>query len=290
MTPRQKHGQFVEAPAEQGFVEGDTPTPGRVASGQGSRTPTHPAWLLLKILVGLALVVGAAGAVAFGAYRYALTTPRFALQAFELVGARRTTAQKLAESGGMKIGENLLGLDLDACEAKIAKDPWIRRVRLTRKLPSTLRVEVEENEATAVALLSDTPFLVTREGVPFKRAEPQDPGDLPIISGVSADDVARDRPTALSRLTSGVEILRQYERLQMSKVYPAQEVHLEPSGRVRLVVGDVGLTLELGTGAFRRKLLMAERVTQQLRSQNRAPGILFLDNEAHSERVVVRMK
>jgi len=190
----------------------------------------------------------------------------------------------------MSIGQNLLGLDLDASERKIAADPWLRRVRLTRKLPSTLRIEIEENEASAIALLSDSAFLVTREGAPFKPLNPQDPSDLPLISGVSAEDVAKDRPTAMARLATGVEILRQYERLQMSKIHPAQEVHLELSGRVRLTVGDAGITLELGSGSFRRKLLMAERVAAQLRSQNRTPGILFLDNDAHTERVVVRMK
>mgnify|MGYP000054460163 CR=1 FL=1 len=290
MKARFAHGHTVEAPAEQGFVDGETPKPGRARIGADTEKALHPLWLLAKILVGLALVVGAAGAVAWGAYRYALTTPRFALQHFELVGARRSTAPKLAELAGMSIGQNLLGLDLDASESKIAADPWIRRVRLTRKLPSTLLIEIEENEASAIALLSDSAFLVTREGVPFKPLKPEDPSDLPLISGVSAEDVAKDRPTAMARLATGVEILRQYERLQMSKIHPAQEVHLELSGKVRLTVGDAGITLELGSGSFRRKLLMAERVTGQLRSQNRTPGILFLDNEAHTERVVVRMK
>jgi len=290
MKTRFAHGHTVEAPAEQGFVDDETPKPGRTRFGADAEKSLHPVWLLAKILVGLTLVVGAAGAVAWGAYRYALTTPRFALQHFELVGARRSTAPKLAELGGMSIGQNLLGLDLDASERKIAADPWLRRVRLTRKLPSTLRIEIEENEASAIALLSDSAFLVTREGAPFKPLNPQDPSDLPLISGVSAEDVAKDRPTAMARLATGVEILRQYERLQMSKIHPAQEVHLELSGRVRLTVGDAGITLELGSGSFRRKLLMAERVAAQLRSQNRTPGILFLDNDAHTERVVVRMK
>jgi hypothetical protein len=35
---------------------------------------------------------------------------------------------------------------------------------------------------------------------------------------------------------------------------------------------------------------MAERVISELRQKGRAPGIVFLDNEAHPERVVVRMR
>ena len=39
-----------------------------------------------------------------------------------------------------------------------------------------------------------------------------------------------------------------------------------------------------------RKLSMAETVLSELRRKGKAPGIVFLDNQAHPERVVVRMK
>ena len=67
-------------------------------------------------------------------------------------------------------------------------------------------------------------------------------------------------------------------------------MHLADSGDVTLTVGKEGIALELGQGPFRRKLLMAEEVTGALRRKGRTPGIVFLDNRAHPERVVVRMK
>jgi hypothetical protein len=50
------------------------------------------------------------------------------------------------------------------------------------------------------------------------------------------------------------------------------------------------VTLELGTGPWRKKLLMAEEVVGELRKKGRTPGIVFLDNTSHPERVVVRMR
>jgi hypothetical protein len=35
---------------------------------------------------------------------------------------------------------------------------------------------------------------------------------------------------------------------------------------------------------------MAERVIAELAAKGRTPGLVFLDNEAHPERVVVRMR
>ena len=76
----------------------------------------------------------------------------------------------------------------------------------------------------------------------------------------------------------------------MSRVYAAQEVHLSDGGHVTMTVGKEGVVLALGSNGLRQRLLMAERVVQEMRSGGRTPGIVFADNQAHPERVVVRMR
>jgi cell division protein FtsQ len=132
--------------------------------------------------------------------------------------------------------------------------------------------------------------LVTSEGEPFKEQKPEDPTDLPLLTGVSAGDWARDREGAEERLRSGVDLVRQYERLGLSRVHPAEEVHLSATGHTVLTVGRQGIALELGRAPFARKLAMAADVVGSLAAKGRTPGIVFLDNEAHPERVVVRMR
>jgi cell division protein FtsQ len=161
---------------------------------------------------------------------------------------------------------------------------------MTRRLPSTLRVELSEREASAVVALGDHLYLVTHEGVPFKEIQAGDPYDMPLISGASPENLQRDRKREIERIQVGLEVLRQFERLHLSRVYPAEEVHLADAGDVTLTCGKDGVTLELGTGPWRKKLLMAEEVVGELRKKGRTPGIVFLDNQAHPERVVVRMR
>ena len=73
-------------------------------------------------------------------------------------------------------------------------------------------------------------------------------------------------------------------------MYPVEEVHLSPSGDFVLTVGKDGIALELGKRPFARKLAMAEEVLSGMRKKGKTPGVVFLDNQAHPERVVVRMK
>jgi cell division protein FtsQ len=191
---------------------------------------------------------------------------------------------------GIELGQNLFAFDTHAAEEKLLKDPWLRSVRVTRELPNTLKVEVTEREAYAIAILGEKPWVVTHEGEPFTQVSPDEPLDLPVLTGVSAQALARDRVGAIERLKTGTDLLRQYERLSTSRAHPAQEVTLGAAGGAVLTVGKAGITLVLGRPPYARKLTMAERVIGDLRKKGRAPGIVFLDNDAHPERVVVRMR
>jgi cell division protein FtsQ len=236
------------------------------------------------------MVVGASLAVAWSAHHYALSSPRFAIRSVDLVGSKRLTREQLQTDSGIALGANIFALDTDAAERKLLDNPWISEVKLTRRLPSTLRLELTEREAAAVVALGERLYLVTREGVPFKEVQPGDPYDLPLITGASPENLARDRKREIERIQTGLEVLRQFERVALSRVYPAEEVHLADAGDVTLTAGKDGVALELGTGPWRKKLLMADEVVGELRKKGRVPGIVFLDNQAHPERVVVRMR
>jgi cell division protein FtsQ len=297
-APLKRHGAAIPAPLEE-FAVGESPPPAKAAARAGGRrarertsSPGPVARLLfgLKLLLGLVIVVGASSAVAFSLHRYALTTTRFGVRKVDVQGAKRLGVEQVRSLAAIELGKNLLAFDTARAEENLLKDPWVSSARVTRELPGTLRVELSERDAAAIAVLGDRPYLVTREGEPFKPIQADDPSDLPVVTGVSAADLARDRPAALERLKTGVDLLRQYERLGVARVHPAEEVSLAASGHTVLMVGRSGIALELGRPPYARKLVMAAQVIGELGAKGRAPGIVFLDNEAHPERVVVRMR
>jgi len=292
-----RHGSALDAPSEFGFVTSDTPEPGPVearphapVSSPSPRPLLTVLWLTLKLSVGVAVVLSISVAIAWGAHRYAVSTPRFGIKEIDVAGNRHHSADRLARLAGIEKGQNLFALDTDVAEQKLLESPWVRRAKVGRKLPGTLRIEVEERVAACVALLDGSLYLVTPEGEPFKVVEPKDPSNLPVLTGVTGRDLAVDRARAVERLASGLEILQEYQAIPMSRAFPAEEVHLRADGTVVMTVGQRGMTLRLGRGPYRQKLLMAARIVGKLQPGGQLPGILFLDNEAHPERVVVRMR
>jgi cell division septal protein FtsQ len=242
-----------------------------------------------KLVLGVLLVLGTAGATVFGGYRLALQSSQFALRDVEM-DSRRSTAGELLEKAGVRVGNNLLALDTHAAEQRLLSDPWIQSVRVFRKLPHTLRIVLVEREALALASLDGGLFLVESSGEPFKAWEEGDPRDLPVLTGVTLEAMTRDRAGAVARLATGLSVLGHYERLPVSQQHRAQEVNLSLDGSVVLTVGTRGVSLHLGQGPWPKKMLMVAEVMRTFENKRELPGVVFLDNALHPERVVVRMR
>lgn len=293
--PRAQRHAAIRAPEESFPLEVDEqqppsasappPAAGGEDRGFGSRLGSA-----LRLGFGLLLVIGTSLSVAYSVRHYALTSPRFAVHEVHLSGGKRVSPAQAQKQAGVALGQNVFALDTALAERKLLDNPWVAEARITRDLPRTLRIEIREREPVALAVFSDRLYLVTAEGEPFKALEPGDPADYPIITGVSVEGLSRDRACEIDRVKVGLSVLEQYARVPLSKTQPAQEVHLADSGDVVLTAGKEGITFELGKDAYRRKLLMGEQVVAEMRRKGRSPGIVFLDNQAHPERVVVRMK
>jgi cell division protein FtsQ len=247
-------------------------------------------WLIAKFLVGAAVVLGAAAAIALGAHHFLVTSSRFAVVRVEATGSRKFTEEQLLSMAGSQRGANLFALDAEAAERLLTASPWLQTARVSRKLPGTVVIRVTEHVAVALAALDGTLYLVARDGHPIKALEPGEEADFPIITGLGASDINTDRARAIELLGKALGVQREYERLPLSKTYPTEEIHLTADGKIDLVVGAKGMTLHLGAGPFRQKLLMASRVVGNLRARGQVPAVVFLDNEAHPERVVARMR
>jgi len=286
--------RLLTAPSEQNWADESADDRfeenSRVAeSGRASCGLLAISKKIVRLVWGALVVVGCAVGVTWGVYRYTTTSPRFAVKDIQISGAVRTTHDSLVKLSGVTLGDNLFKLNLGVTENRLLKDPWIRGVKVSRQLPATLHVDIDEREATAVAVLDGHLLLVTRQGETFKELANEDPNDLPTITGVTVDDTPRDLSLEKQRIGVALDVLNHYAQVKLSRTYPAEEVHLTPGGEVVLTVGHKGIALYLGFGPWSKKLALAERIFSKLQAQRSTPSLVFLDNRAHPERVVVRV-
>ncbi|WP_437679428.1 cell division protein FtsQ/DivIB [Sorangium sp. So ce131] len=244
----------------------------------------------LQLLAGAAVVLVASTAVAWGARRYIVSSPRFAVRTVLVDGVQRRTAEQVASSGGIEVGKNIFTLDLELAGASISADPWIEKATVTRKLPSTIHVSVVEREAQALVAISGELYLATRDGELFKALAEDDPVDLPIVTGITGEQVARDRAGVVIAVRRLLDVVEDMARAGVARRYPIQELHVERDGAVVVTIGKEGIALHLGQPPYRDKVGQASRVLAELAQRKANASVIFLDNDAHPERVVVRMK
>ena len=260
--------------------------------GDSSRSRSFWGWFstLIKVGLGIGLLGATVLGISLGVYRYAKTTPRFAVQSITIEGTKRLARDDILGASGIEPGVNLFSLDVEAARKKLVDSPWIKRARIVRRLPDGILIEVVEHEALATLVVEGQSFLIDRDGEPFKELGSGDPHDLPIVTGVPLRPLVAQRDLERERLRDILSLLQSYERLSINKSYPAEEVHVQDSGAVTLTVGAGGTALHLGPPPFKQRLLRAERVLSKATRKGAAPSAVFLDNEAHPERVVVRLQ
>jgi cell division protein FtsQ len=295
---------IVDAPGDPLPYDADSPAPGATTvrppppragarkkkEATAAPRPRSRFVATLQLTLGAMLVIAASVAVAWGARRYLLSTPRFAVRTVEVEGTRRLSAAEVAKLGGVAVGANVLALDLEAARAAIAADPWVESAQVTRKLPATVRIAVVEREARALVNIGGELYLATRDGDLFKKTAPDDPYDLPVVSGILPDKVAHDRAGAVLEVKRVLDVAEDLERAGVAKRWPIQELHLEKDGALVVTVGREAIALHLGHGPYRDKLDQLRAVLQELSRRKANASVVFLDNDAHPERVVVRMR
>jgi cell division protein FtsQ len=287
---RQKAARNVEAPDERVLSDSEMPDDDVDFDAPRPRLSRARFWEAVRVTAGALVTIGAALLCVWGLVRYTRTSPRFAVKTVNVQGAFHRSPEDIARTGGIVLEHNIFTTDLEAAESRLLGDPWIERVTLRRKLPATIGVDVVEREAHALIAIGSDLYLATRQGELFKKYEPGDPYDLPVVSGIRAEDVAEDRAAAVALVRRALDLVTDYEHTGPAKSHPVQEAHLEDDGSIVLVVGKDATALHLGRGPYRQSLEQASRVLSELGSRKGQASVVFLDNDAHPERVVVRMR
>ncbi|HVP62313.1 MAG TPA: FtsQ-type POTRA domain-containing protein [Myxococcaceae bacterium] len=253
----------------------------RRADGAASRAPGGRTILRGLGLVALLASLGWVGVQLDG---WAASSPRVALRTVRVQGLRRATEKELLRLAGVAPGMNLWSLDPAAVAQAMGAHPWVRTVEVTRSLPDTLQLRVEERSPVALASLGEL-YVVDAEGAPFKRLSPGEALDLPLLTGLSRETAERDPAATAVRLREALGVAeayqRSFERPRLS------EVHLGEAG-FELVVAD-GVRVVLGREDLDGQLRRLQRVRDELQHRGLLAAAIHLENRVRPGWVAVQV-
>jgi len=112
----------------------------------------------------------------------------FATHKITIEGTQRLTHEQVARQARVRIGDNILSINLSLVRKRLLAHQWIAEAEVSREIPSQLIIRVKEHTALAVVDFGQK-FLINHQGQIFKPYYPADQDDLPVISGLDLSDL-----------------------------------------------------------------------------------------------------
>ena len=170
----------------------------------------------------------------------------FELDAIDIGGACRLSDQKARELISVQKGVNIFTVDLEAIENAMERDPRIREVTISRRLPSTIAVTIREREP--VMLIGGERLLALDEmGMVMPIDGTSLPLDIPVLTGVNPPVDPGDGAHHLC-IQKGLEIRRAIGQEAVTLWDAVSEINLSQPESPCLYLSPNGTEVRLGGG------------------------------------------
>lgn len=203
----------------------------------------------------------------------------FSIQRIEIRGNVRTPTEALSQNLGIAIGQSLFGENVSELSTRAKAMPWVKSSKVSRRLPDTIVVEIEEWEPSFLIRL-DRLYYMTKEAHVINA--PLSMGlDFPVITGATwsrleAPGIDRERLlTALELVSQGRFVDR------------VDEIHLDPAlGMTMYAEGAKPYGVYLGFGDLEEKFTRLGRMRRTLAKKGKFAASADLSYE---DRIVARL-
>src|SRR5437773_8044799 len=214
--------------------------------------------------------------VAGGAMHWLLTTPRFGVASVEVRGASRVAPETILTVAAIPRGTNIFRLDTTGVTGRVESLAEIRRADVVRELPNRVVISVEERRPFTLVHGGRLHWMDEEGrllGAPPEAVAPP----MPVISGLSTDELAAMRTAPGPRARAAIGVIRAL--LRSGNGLTAEISEIDMSRREGPVLYTVdGVEVRLGTEDWDERLARLEGVLAQIATQDvRTVDLRFRD-------------
>lgn len=137
----------------------------------------------------------------------------FRLNTIHVQGASTLATPDILAAAGLYKDQPLLGLDLDALKVRVESVGWVKDARISRMLPDTLMISVQERRQLAVWQNNGRSVVIDDQGQIIPEADPARFTGLPLVVGTGGAEHANEilpllaqRPRLMAHLEALVRV------------------------------------------------------------------------------------
>lgn len=136
----------------------------------------------LKIVV--VVLLAAVGWSVWQAYKTLLHAEMFQVAGVDVKGAQQVGEVELREIAGVFTGQNIFSADLETSVRRARANPWVKDVRIHRRLPNRISIVVTERTPYALLDTSAGTYVMDNDGVVISKIAGKNasPWRLPVVA------------------------------------------------------------------------------------------------------------
>jgi cell division protein FtsQ len=186
------------------------------------------------------------------AYNFMSRTPKLAISELDFHGLSRIDSAEIERMLGDMRGQNILLVPLETYAARFARHPRIRNAQFKRVLPNRVICTFAEREP--IALVYSNKFMeIDEQGMIMNPDDLTDLLDLPIITGLDADQIKEGRLCENERLVGALKTLAVCKRFGGRFADNISELRIDQNG-ISIVSLREGVVLLVGSSEFENRL------------------------------------
>jgi cell division protein FtsQ len=239
-------------------------------------------------LFALLVVGGGIGVAGYYLVDYLRTSPALAVRSIEVHGIQRTDKAKLLRAAGLEEGMNIFAIEVKQVERKIEALSWIDTADVVRAVPDRISVEVQEHQPVAIISL-ESPYYVNNKGEVFKRVQPGESVDLPVLTGISRNEFQTDNQNVKAAILQAMQLVGWTKQISCLGDLSVAEINLDELIGASLVLDPGALTVHLGKKDVRKRLNSICRVLQEVKERKLQAHSIMLDHVDQPGRTTVRL-
>ncbi len=240
-------------------------------------------WIAGLSIIGVGLGVGAYQLACF-----LNTSPAFSVRQVQVRGNHRTNMDELLHAVGIQKGTNVFSLNLTQIRKSLLELPWIKQAISTRVVPDKIVIEVEEYDPVALINLGAI-YYVSARGEVFKRVQPGEMVDLPVLTGLSRDEFNQDPVGVRMQVMAYLRMLEKMRSLSCLGQYSVAEINLDELMGITVVFDPGAVSVRFAGGDLDTRMRTLCRVWDRLADRKLKPRTILLDHRRKPTWATVRL-
>ncbi len=222
---------------------------GRVA-GRSRTGGTGIKYVALQIIT--VVLIAAGGVLAWKAYQTLLHAEMFQIAGVDVQGVKQMSEADLREIAGVFKGQNIFRVALETPVRRARANPWVKDVRIYRRLPNRVSMVVTERVAFALLDTGAGKYVMDNEGIVIDRIVKENASvwQLPVV----AVKLSRVRPGEQVTYEGLAEALMLIAEIAERGGWRLNEVTIKAGSPETLSIVYADHEFKIGTGNYTEKL------------------------------------